>query len=152
MEGFPPSLPDDGVGSRDNGSPILGIRLRRALWRFIFLYPWRGDYIRRGKDFPLAGETYGSEGRFCGAGGGARGRFRAGVQKGRARWADKVRDDGRETRMSRFGWLLDPYVELTPRWVGIVEIVLVALSVLAIIGLVIWLLWNFQPMEIWSVH
>ncbi len=54
--------------------------------------------------------------------------------------------------MSRFGWLLDPYVESTPRWVGIVEIVLVALSVLAIIGLVIWLLWNFQPMEIWSVH
>ncbi len=55
--------------------------------------------------------------------------------------------------MSRFGWLLDPYVEPTPpRWVRIGEIVVVVLFVLAIIGLVIWLFWNFQHREIWSVH
>ena len=53
--------------------------------------------------------------------------------------------------MSRFGWLLDPYVEPTPRWVRIVEIVLVALFVLAIIGLVIWLLWNFPERVLTSL-
>jgi hypothetical protein len=40
---------------------------------------------------------------------------------------------------SRFGWLFDPLVEPTPRWVVAAEIVLLVVIALAFIGLVIWL-------------